>query len=427
MIISFVMSSILFPPSYRTVSPLLRSFSPTSFPTLVSYLSSVRSSLVSYTSNSSIPRVPLVGILGNEANDLDSMVSALSLAWFLHSTHSFSPPTNFHFPSSSCLYFPIFNIPRSEFSLRRDAEFTIQEAGIPTSSLIFLDDFPLFSPDFSLILVDHNELSPLQSEFAAHVYGVLDHHVDSGKYVKTTESRRIISPVGSCSTLVANWILSQYPEVLKFNTEISLPLLSLLLASIGIDTGNAKNEKTTKLDEEIYQSLVKWERKLKLERLEELRESIEGLTTKQILIKDNKIQSFQILQQNSSENQLIINISSVPALVETLIERDSSFASNCLQMMKESKWDILLIMGLRKNPKPKRRQILAIVNKEKSNQLFIKKMQNSESLQLKALENSVLSSSLASSPVEWQLWEQENLSASRKQVAPLVAEIASKL
>ena len=421
----------MFPVSFRSVSPLLRSFSLSSSVSLTSFLHETRSSLFNRlpASNSiSSSNPPLVGVIGNEASDLDSMVSAVSLAWFLDSTQKFPQKTNFHL-NEPAIYFPIINIARKDFNLRRDAVFTFENAGIPSSSLIFLDDFSSINSPFSLILVDHNLLSPSQSAWSSRIIGIIDHHVDSGEYLSTTDGRRLISPVGSCTSLVANWILSQHSDSFNLSPDISLPLIDLLLSAIGIDTSNAKNEKTKAADEEIFRELVRLNHELRLERIELLRESIEGLETREILIKDNKVQRI-VLNDGSS---ISVNISSVPALVSSLVSRDPNFAQNCMKFMEENKFDGLMIMGLQKRPKPKRRQIFALVNRSNWSANFITGLQQSESLQLNSITDSPLESQFSAiensklNQFEWKFWNQENVNATRKQVAPIVADFASKL
>ncbi|XP_074927482.1 exopolyphosphatase PRUNE1-like [Chelonoidis abingdonii] len=96
-------------------------------------------------------------VLGNEACDLDSMVSALALAYYLAKTSL----------ESKAVFVPVLNIPRSEFPLRTESSFLLQEQQIPDTCLIFRDEIDLHAlhraGSLSLTLVDHHIL-PRQVE-----------------------------------------------------------------------------------------------------------------------------------------------------------------------------------------------------------------------------------------------------------------------
>lgn len=81
--------------------------------------------------------------MGNQACDLDSMVSALALA-FVDQLLSLPPEAS---PSSSTsidniIRIPILPIPRNDFVSRTEAVFLFQAAQVDLSSIVFLDDLP---------------------------------------------------------------------------------------------------------------------------------------------------------------------------------------------------------------------------------------------------------------------------------------------
>ncbi|MCF6334552.1 MAG: hypothetical protein L3J12_02285, partial [Spirochaetales bacterium] len=74
---------------------------------------------------------PATVVMGNEAADLDSMVSAVSYAWYLYLLDNQLNP------------FPYINIPRADFKLRTEAVYLFEKAGIDIESLLFTDDLDL--------------------------------------------------------------------------------------------------------------------------------------------------------------------------------------------------------------------------------------------------------------------------------------------
>ncbi|KAJ8383388.1 hypothetical protein AAFF_G00220880 [Aldrovandia affinis] len=92
-------------------------------------------------------------VLGNEACDLDSMVSALSFAYFLYKTSG---------SSGGRAPVPVLNIPRAEFPLRSDSAFLLRESGLAAADLLFRDELDLQALHraglLALTLVDHNVL-----------------------------------------------------------------------------------------------------------------------------------------------------------------------------------------------------------------------------------------------------------------------------
>lgn len=94
---------------------------------------------------------PLHVLLGNEACILDSMVSALALAFYLTKTSE-----------AEDIFIPVLNIKRSELPLRGDNVFFLQAVKIPEPALIFWYEIDLLSlhqaGQLTLILVDHHIL-----------------------------------------------------------------------------------------------------------------------------------------------------------------------------------------------------------------------------------------------------------------------------
>jgi len=195
---------------------------------------------------------PLHVVIGNEAGDLDSLVSALVIAYLQ------SVKTN-----GTSIALPVFNVPRAELRLRKDNVRVLQKAGINESDIICRDEIPLDrlanEGRLALTLVDHNELSPLQQSLAGSVVAVIDHHRDAGLYNETVSasSRRVVFPVGSCCTLVANELLEAGGDGMLLLQDRLVN--SLLTSVIVIDTNALKdNVTTTAADENALTQLKKF-------------------------------------------------------------------------------------------------------------------------------------------------------------------------
>uniref|UniRef100_A0A803TLT2 DHHA2 domain-containing protein n=1 Tax=Anolis carolinensis TaxID=28377 RepID=A0A803TLT2_ANOCA len=220
-------------------------------------------------------------VLGNEACDLDSMVSALALAFFLAKTSA----------ESKAAFIPVLNIPRSDFPLRTESTFLLREQGIPENSLVFRDEIDLVALHkaglLSLTLVDHHVLPSRDAVLEEAVVEVLDHRPlerERGPPCKVTAEL-----VGSCATLVTERILQGPAQVLDRKTA------ALLHGTIVLDCVNMAPEagKVTPKDDH-YASLLESQfpdlssRNAIFEALQKAKFDVSGLTTDQMLRKDLK-------------------------------------------------------------------------------------------------------------------------------------------
>ncbi|KAJ3050015.1 hypothetical protein HK097_008996 [Rhizophlyctis rosea] len=189
----------------------------------------------------------VVLVMGNEAADLDSVVSSIAYA-YLREAQSRSSSTIATTQPHNTLHLPLIAIPRSEFQLRTECTFALKTAyqnDDISSVLTFADEIDLQSltqppTSLSVILTDHNSLASTYSVLAPHITGIIDHHADSHHH--PTADPRIISVVGSCTTLVVNeWqkaIQSSNPTTTTdpLATYLTPSLATLLLSPILIDT-----------------------------------------------------------------------------------------------------------------------------------------------------------------------------------------------
>ncbi|KAJ2303218.1 Exopolyphosphatase, partial [Coemansia sp. RSA 2706] len=160
-------------------------------------------------------------VLGNESGDLDSMASAIGLAFVL--------------TSATRAAIPVINIARADLALRPDCELLLRTAlaglGASTADLTFADDVDwarLGERGAAVWLADHNAPAARQSALEPLVRGIVDHHADEARCSRADP--RQIDAVGSCATLVA--------ERVRAAGAAHPALAVLLLAPILVDTAN---------------------------------------------------------------------------------------------------------------------------------------------------------------------------------------------
>nr|AAC95291.2 PRUNEM1 [Mus musculus] len=223
---------------------------------------------------------PLHVVLGNEACDLDSMVSALALAFYLTKTSE-----------AEDIFIPVLNIKRSELPLRGDNVFFLQAVKIPEPALIFRDEIDLLAlhqaGQLTLILVDHHILPKSDAALEEAVAEVLDHRPIEQKYCPPCHVS--VELVGSCATLVTERILQGAPETLDRQTAALLHG-TIILDCVNMDTNIGKaTPKDSKYVEELealFPDLPK--RKDIFDSLQKAKFDVSGLTTEQMLRKDQK-------------------------------------------------------------------------------------------------------------------------------------------
>ncbi|KAH8146838.1 uncharacterized protein LAJ45_09212 [Morchella importuna] len=184
---------------------------------------------------------PVNIVIGNQSADIDSFASSILYAYYTGPT---TPPTT---PPT----IPLLSIPREDLSLRPEILHLCNLFSISPSDLNFTDDPPITDlpqDSTNIALVDHNHIEPnLSSHFtdpAKAVTAVIDHHDDEGLYPDAKP--RIITPSGSCSSLVTQHFQSAFPQ----SGDVRGELARLALAAVLIDTTNMTN-KVTPHDEEV--------------------------------------------------------------------------------------------------------------------------------------------------------------------------------
>ncbi|KAI0171836.1 DHH phosphoesterase [Hypoxylon sp. FL1284] len=216
--------------------------------TLQAFLATARAAL---TAPPSKRPSPLHFVVGNESADLDSLCSALFLAYFRSQQ------------GVKQLHVPLCHLPREDLALRPEFESVLRRAGAAPDDVLTLTELlPAAHDDAARwLLVDHNvPAGALAGRGRGYddpgcLVGCVDHHVDEGR-VPADADPRVIETAGSCMSLVVELCGDAWgggkgaeQEGTLGDVEINAQLAYLALAPILVDTANLGDpNKTTAHD-----------------------------------------------------------------------------------------------------------------------------------------------------------------------------------
>ncbi|NXX76982.1 PRUN1 Exopolyphosphatase, partial [Urocolius indicus] len=244
-------------------------------------------------------------VMGNEACDLDSTVSALALAYFLAKTS----------PAPKAAFVPVLNIPRADFALRTETRFLLRQEGLPSSNLVFRDEIDLGGLHraglLSLTLVDHHVLPGADAALEEAVVEILDHRPLERQ--RAGGCRVTAEPVGSCATLVTERIAQGPPGALDRATAALLHgtiLLDCVNLSPAAGKVTPRDVACVSLLEERFPELPA--RDSIFQALQDAKFDVSGLTTEQMLRKDLKV---------LSADELLLAVSAIYVDLESFLRR----------------------------------------------------------------------------------------------------------
>ncbi|XP_006006142.1 exopolyphosphatase PRUNE1 [Latimeria chalumnae] len=338
-------------------------------------------------------------VLGNEACDLDSLVSTITLAYFLAKTSSEKRTT----------FIPVLNIPRSEFPLRTESTFFLQENRIREELLIFRDEIDLHGIQraglLSLTLVDHNVLPSSDAMLEGAVVEVIDHRPLERK--RTPFCNMTAEPVGSCCTLITERIVRSAPEFLDRQ------VAGLLYGTIILDCVNMAPEagKVTPKDSD-YVTMLESKfpdlpsRKSVFDSLQNAKFNVSGLATEQMLRKDLKAVSGRGIN---------LAISAVYMRLESFFQRHS-LQQDLREFCLKYGYNVLVAMTISFNEKNEPFRQIAVYSGDTT-------LRESVSKALQEARNPHLMLSVMQSPhSDIRAFYQENTLASRKKVLPIIKD-----
>ena len=161
----------------------------------------------------------VVQVYGNEAGDLDSIVSSLAAAHLLRAMGT---------PAVAVCTFP-----RAEFRLRNDAVVAFKRAGWALDATVAPVDVTFADEETAaataVALTDHNAL---RQNNGARVVAIFDHHEDQGEHLDASP-RVVDTRAGSACSLVVNAMHER-------SVAVPAELRSLLEVTIIVDTRNGK-------------------------------------------------------------------------------------------------------------------------------------------------------------------------------------------
>lgn len=251
--------------------------------------------------------------------------------------------------------------------------------------------------------------------FSSSVIKVIDHHKETVNSVANkTGVSTTIEMAGSCSSLVARELLDDD----DYNLDV--PVATLLLSAILLDTGNLKGEgRVTKTDEDAVNKLIKllpstFSRDDHYTELCRARFDISKLSVKQALGKDYK---------ECTVNQHTVGFSSITALLgdflSEFLSRDA-VVSDFMEFQSVHKLDALVIIGISMagpSGTSWRRQIAVFEGESKSEftEAIVNMLAADEDLNCENVD----------CPPEFDgvVFEQINVSMSRKHIIPIVTSL----
>jgi exopolyphosphatase len=378
----------------------------------VSFIKGIRHTLERFNASGGF-KCALV-VAGNESADLDSSASSLVTAYMcdLAFRKSLSPFSKDFTPSG---VFPVFNIKRSDLKLRPDVVYLLGKLGIREEDLLFLDDIVATRQQWDssyVFLVDHNVLTgELASVFEDRVAGILDHHADENRYsesITAVKGPRLVQTTGSCSSHVVNYWYAILKGIGAFEDQA---LLEMAMAPVVADTSNLRF-RTEVSDRQCMDVLKRGgldPEKLTKE-LDERKRDISGMSSRDLLRKDYK---------EWTESGGKVGFSTIVQSLEWIYSNHEDFDTAILNWSKENNLDVCAIMTSFHDEKDRfSRQLGIVATTSKGGPLvdkFLRSSQNTLNLGRINLDSTSMLITFS----------QQNVAASRKQVAPLMRQAMS--
>jgi len=413
-------------------------------------------------------------IMGNEAGDADSIISALALSYIQQQQHLKNEDIE------ETIVLPIVSVPRADISLRRDVMLLLDLAGITNlDDLLYIDDDLVTrhllpstlstTSKATLTLVDHNRIRSSLSHLSSMVTEIVDHHEDENSHeqVVGAEKRSIayengVATVASTCTLITERLFQN-----QNNRPIDASLGLLLLGVILLDSVNMLPEagKGTARDEEAIQLLLQhtdW-----TTYCDKLKTTPPSLVDETIMKKifpniddgnckpdrtalfetlsnaknDPKLWSvlsvndclridykrFIVPEQSSSLSVSSIGLSSVLLSMDSLLVKDN-FIDDLTSYMTSSGVDLFGIMALNFQDGKPNRELLLTGNDPKIVDSFADYLLNHPDaafLEISERSECVVDKGASSEIPHIRVFKQGNGKGSRKQVAPILLGYAS--
>jgi exopolyphosphatase len=331
-------------------------------------------------------------VVGNESADLDSIISANLLAYAYHKMGVEH-------------IIPLINIKKQDYKLRTESYGLLKRYDIDESDLIFIDDIDATiienANDIKVIVVDHNKLPDNLRAWDANVTAVFDHHQDIGMYADA--SPRIFDTVGSCSTLIANFVLENVADIYKNEDLAILNISPILVDTVNMDPAQ---ERVTDKDVEIANKLKAFTsadvQKL-YDDLQFMKSDVSALSSTDLLRKDYK---------QWANPKMTYGMASVPLSIADWLKKGEDIAAACNEYMDDNELKMLIVMTAYVEGSFKR-ELIVVAKDEEFLANFVS-MLNKSGLELTAYPTELKSIQ----PIA--VYNQGGLGFSRKKIQPLI-------
>jgi exopolyphosphatase len=331
-------------------------------------------------------------VVGNESADLDSIISANLLAYAYHKMGVEH-------------IIPLINIKKQDYKFRTESYGLFKRYDIDESDLIFIDDIDATiienANDIKVIVVDHNKLPDNLRAWDANVTAVFDHHQDIGMYADA--SPRIFDTVGSCSTLIAKFVLENAADIYKNEDLAILNISPILVDTVNMDPAQ---ERVTDKDVEIANKLKAFTsadvQKL-YDDLQFMKSDVSALSSTDLLRKDYK---------QWANPKMTYGMASVPLSIADWLKKGEDIAAACNEYMDDNELKMLIVMTAYVEGSFKR-ELIVVAKDEEFLANFVS-MLNKSGLELTAYPTELKSIQ----PIA--VYNQGGLGFSRKKIQPLI-------
>lgn len=211
-------------------------------------------------------------VIGNQSADLDSIVSAISLAFYLNNAS----------PKPSSNFIPIINSTKSIIQTKKQCTYLFKQLAVDIDDLVYISDLKRENLE-DVILVDHNQLDGQEKslDFEELISGVVDHHLDKQNFLNV-KPRIIDTRVGSNASLIVDMFS-------RSEIKLDESFANMILFPILTDTNNL-TQRTHQIDIDAVAYLKKFtnvDLKQLYSKLDELKFSVDGSESVEELLRQD--------------------------------------------------------------------------------------------------------------------------------------------
>jgi exopolyphosphatase len=346
-----------------------------------------------------------VVVMGNQACDLDSVVSAVTLGYYEYAVNHVNAVG-------------VIPIKRNELDFRTEITYLLKLLSVSADVFVYLEDLNLEKLQKSkVILVDHNLPTGPFAKLNTAVVEIVDHHDDLKGDLPNLKNKQI-EVVGSCTTLVAEKFINNAVHLLEKDSILRQFLLNtILLDTINLEPSmgkvKPKDDWAARIIGKMDSINDNTQLKAIYDAIHKAKNDCTSLTTPQLLIKDYK---------EWDVSGIKYGFASVLLSIKDLVHRND-FGSSLKQFSEENHLDVLIVMSAFTNPEKKFCRELLLRVKERADlaQKLTLGLTTQESNDLLGLTKHDLLP--ITDNILTFFYEQSHIQSSRKQVQPLVHTI----